>query len=162
VIQDVTGKSIFCNNIPENTSQLWLGFIYGGLVPESRQVIARGKTFRAPADEGDSNAIIRVLVWIDMLICGPLIVGHKALQGIDGDALIHVVPAALKFTWGRADIATYQREGTFFLDGKKRPLIVSVAYLLDVTPDVNTGRAGALTGGRALIRGIFTHDALGR
>jgi hypothetical protein len=59
-------------------------------------------------------------------------------------------------------MATNQRKGAFFLDGEKRPLIVSSAYLSDVTPDVNAGRASALTGGCALIRGIFTHYTLGR
>jgi hypothetical protein len=93
---------------------------------------------------------------------GPLIVGHKPFQGIDGNPLIHMFPTALKFTRGRADIATDQRERTFFFDGEKSLLIVSVGNFLDVTPDVNAGGASALTGRRALIRGIFTHYALGR
>jgi hypothetical protein len=162
VIQYVTRKSIFSNNIPENASQFRLGLIDGGLIPEPRQIIARCKAFSATTDEGDSDAIIWVFVRVDIFMRAPLIVGHKPFQGIDGDPLIRMFPTALKFTRGRADIATDQREGTFFFDGEKGPLIVPVGNVLYITPDVNACGASALTGGCALIRGIFTHYALGR
>ena len=119
------------------------------------------KTLGAAAHDRQPVFTLRGPGRVNALAGFHFIVGCKAFQGINGNRVIHQVPAAFKLTGMHADAAADRWKGIGFLDDPNGPEISPFCYFTDIGRDVNTGRTGPLTGRGTLFCGVFPHKPSG-
>jgi hypothetical protein len=89
VVQDMPGKPILCDNVPQYAAKLWFCLINGGLISQSSEIVAHSKTLGTPSYHGNLYSVIGTFIRVNMFACGHFVVCHKSFQGVDGHPFIH-------------------------------------------------------------------------
>ena len=144
-VQHILGQAVVGNAVAQHAAQLGALLIHGDLVAHEGQVVGRGQTAGAAADDGHPLPSVSRPGGRGQI--GGVVHG-VALESADVHAVIHHPPPTLGLAGVLAHIGAHGGEGVIFTDEAHRVLVPPLPDQGHIAWNVHVGGAGGHAGHR--------------